>query len=56
MTGEAVRRSPHSVIVLLDDFEKAHSDVLNILLQIMEDGMLTDGSCEHQERYISHDE
>lgn len=39
---EAVRRSPHSV-VLLDELEKAHSDVLNILLQIMEDGMLTDG-------------
>ena len=37
---EAVRRSPHSV-VLLDELEKAHSDVLNILLQIMEDGMLT---------------
>ena len=39
---EAVRRNPHSV-VLLDELEKAHSDVLNILLQIMEDGMLTDG-------------
>eukprot|EP00977_Amphora_coffeiformis_P027707 scaffold34634_cov171-Amphora_coffeaeformis.AAC.16 len=39
---EAVRRAPHSVI-LLDEIEKAHSDVLNILLQIMEDGMLTDG-------------
>lgn len=39
---EAVRRAPHSV-VLLDELEKAHSDVLNILLQIMEDGMLTDG-------------
>jgi hypothetical protein len=39
---EAVRRSPHAV-VLLDELEKAHSDVLNILLQIMEDGMLTDG-------------
>merc|ERR1712045_554830 len=39
---EAVRRSPHSV-VLLDELEKAHSDVLNILLQIMEDGILTDG-------------
>mmetsp|Transcript_10640 Transcript_10640/g.19287 ORF Transcript_10640/g.19287 Transcript_10640/m.19287 type:complete len:855 (-) Transcript_10640:289-2853(-) len=39
---EAVRRSPHSV-VLLDELEKAHGDVLNILLQIMEDGMLTDG-------------
>merc|ERR1740139_1041202 len=39
---EAVRRAPHSV-VLLDELEKAHSDVLNILLQIMEDGILTDG-------------
>lgn len=39
---EAVRRNPHSV-VLLDELEKGHSDVLNILLQIMEDGMLTDG-------------
>lgn len=39
---EAVRRAPHSV-VLLDELEKAHGDVLNILLQIMEDGMLTDG-------------
>jgi len=39
---EAVRRAPHSV-VLLDELEKAHGDVLNILLQILEDGMLTDG-------------
>jgi ATP-dependent Clp protease ATP-binding subunit ClpC len=39
---EAVRRNPHSLI-LLDELEKAHPDVLNILLQIMEDGMLTDG-------------
>lgn len=39
---EAVRRAPHSVI-LLDEIEKAHGDVLNILLQIMEDGVLTDG-------------
>mmetsp|Transcript_31237 Transcript_31237/g.46185 ORF Transcript_31237/g.46185 Transcript_31237/m.46185 type:complete len:1030 (+) Transcript_31237:221-3310(+) len=39
---EAVRRAPHSV-VLLDELEKAHGDVLNVLLQIMEDGMLTDG-------------
>ena len=39
---EAVRRSPHS-LVLLDELEKAHEDVLNILLQIMEDGVLTDG-------------
>jgi ATP-dependent Clp protease ATP-binding subunit ClpC len=39
---EAVRRAPHSV-VLLDELEKAHDDVLNILLQILEDGILTDG-------------
>ena len=39
---EAVRRSPHSV-VLFDELEKAHEDVLNILLQIMDEGVLTDG-------------
>jgi ATP-dependent Clp protease ATP-binding subunit ClpC len=39
---EAVRRRPYSVI-LLDEIEKAHPDVFNILLQIMEDGRLTDG-------------
>lgn len=39
---EAVRRAPHSV-VLLDEIEKAHRDVLNVLLQVMEDGVLTDG-------------
>ena len=38
---EAVRRNPYSVI-LLDEIEKAHSDIFNILLQIMEDGRLTD--------------
>jgi ATP-dependent Clp protease ATP-binding subunit ClpB len=38
---EAVRRKPYSVI-LLDEIEKAHSDVFNILLQILEDGRLTD--------------
>jgi len=38
----AVRKNPHS-IVLLDEFEKAHPDVWNTLLQIMEDGILTDG-------------
>ncbi len=37
-----VRRSPYSVI-LLDEIEKAHPDVFNILLQILEDGRLTDG-------------
>ncbi len=39
---EAVRRKPHSVI-LLDEIEKAHPDVFNILLQILDDGRLTDG-------------
>ncbi|XYQ83323.1 ATP-dependent chaperone ClpB [Pseudomonas syringae] len=39
---EAVRRKPYSVI-LLDEVEKAHSDVFNILLQVLEDGRLTDG-------------
>ncbi|MBF0604143.1 MAG: ATP-dependent chaperone ClpB [Nitrospirae bacterium] len=39
---EAVRRKPYSV-VLLDEIEKAHSDVFNILLQVMDDGRLTDG-------------
>jgi ATP-dependent Clp protease ATP-binding subunit ClpC len=39
---EAVRRAPHSV-VLFDELEKAHEDVLNILLQIMDEGQLTDG-------------
>ena len=39
---EAVRRRPFSVI-LLDEIEKAHSDVFNVLLQVMDDGRLTDG-------------
>ena len=39
---EAVRRRPYSV-VLLDEIEKAHPDVFNILLQILDDGPLTDG-------------
>jgi ATP-dependent Clp protease ATP-binding subunit ClpC len=38
---EKIRRSPYSVI-LLDELEKAHSDVFNILLQLLEDGRLTD--------------
>jgi ATP-dependent Clp protease ATP-binding subunit ClpC len=38
---EAVRRQPYSVI-LLDEIEKAHPEVFNILLQVMEDGRLTD--------------
>lgn len=39
---EAVRRKPYS-IVLLDEIEKAHPDVFNILLQVLDDGRLTDG-------------
>jgi ATP-dependent Clp protease ATP-binding subunit ClpB len=39
---EAVRRRPYSV-VLLDEIEKAHTDVFNVLLQLMDDGRLTDG-------------
>ena len=39
---EAVRRRPYAV-VLLDEIEKAHPDVFNVLLQIMDDGRLTDG-------------
>jgi ATP-dependent Clp protease ATP-binding subunit ClpB len=39
---EAVRRRPYSVI-LLDEIEKAHSEVFNILLQVLDDGRLTDG-------------
>jgi ATP-dependent Clp protease ATP-binding subunit ClpB len=40
---EAVRRNPYS-IVLFDEIEKAHSDVFNILLQILDDGRITDSS------------
>ncbi len=40
--SEAVRRRPYSVI-LLDEIEKAHPDVFNLLLQILDDGRLTDG-------------
>jgi ATP-dependent Clp protease ATP-binding subunit ClpB len=39
---EAVRRRPYSV-VLLDEVEKAHADVFNVLLQVLDDGRLTDG-------------
>ncbi|MEI6210580.1 MAG: AAA family ATPase, partial [bacterium] len=39
---EAVRRKPYSV-VLLDEIEKAHPDVFNMLLQVLDDGRLTDG-------------
>jgi ATP-dependent Clp protease ATP-binding subunit ClpB len=40
--SEAVRRRPYSV-VLLDEIEKAHADVFNVLLQVLDDGRLTDG-------------
>ncbi len=40
--AEQVRRAPHSV-VLFDEMEKAHPDILSLLLQILEDGTLTDG-------------
>ena len=39
---EAVRRRPYSV-VLLDEIEKAHAEVFDVLLQILDDGRLTDG-------------
>jgi ATP-dependent Clp protease ATP-binding subunit ClpB len=39
---EAIRRRPYSV-VLLDEMEKAHRDVFNVLLQVLDDGRLTDG-------------
>ena len=41
---EAVRRKPYSV-VLFDEIEKAHPDVFNILLQVLDDGRLTDNKC-----------
>ncbi len=44
--SEKVRRHPYSV-VLFDEIEKAHPDVFNILLQILEDGVLTDGQGHH---------
>ena len=40
--SEKVRRKPYSVI-LLDEIEKAHPDVFNLLLQILDEGFLTDG-------------
>ena len=43
---EALRRRPYAV-VLLDELEKAHSDVLNILLQVFDDGRLTDSKGRH---------
>lgn len=40
--SEAVRRRPYSVI-LFDEVEKAHPDVFNVLLQVLDDGRITDG-------------
>lgn len=42
---EAVKRQPHSIL-LLDEIEKAHPDILNVFLQLMDDGRLTDASGE----------
>lgn len=39
---DAVRRKPYSII-LLDEIEKAHTDIFNLLLQVLDDGRLTDG-------------
>ena len=55
---EAVRRKPYSV-VLFDEIEKAHPDVFNILLQVLDDGRLTDNKGtrgELQEHHHHHDE
>ena len=46
MLTEAVRRRPYQV-VLFDEVEKAHPDVFNVLLQVLDDGMLTDGQGHH---------
>ena len=54
---EAVRRRPYAV-VLFDEIEKAHPDVLNVLLQLLDDGRLTDGKGRHgglQEHGRDHD-
>src|SRR5947199_2466707 len=40
--SEAIRRKPYSV-VLFDEIEKAHQDVFNVLLQVLDDGRITDG-------------
>ena len=56
--SEAVRRRPYSV-VLFDEIEKAHHDVFNVLLQVLDDGRLTDGQGQNggfQEYDRDHDE
>ncbi len=50
---EAVRRRPYSVI-LFDEIEKAHPDVFNVFLQILDDGRLTDGQ-GHTVDFKQHD-
>ena len=55
---EQVRRHPYSVI-LFDEIEKAHPDVFNVLLQILEDGRLTDGQGPHRglpKHRVGHDQ
>lgn len=44
--SDAIRKRPHAV-VLFDEFEKAHADVQNVLLQILEDGRITDSTGRH---------
>ena len=54
---EAVRRRPYSVI-LLDEIEKAHPDVFNVLLQVLDDGRLTDGqgrTVDFRNTVVDHD-
>ena len=51
---EAVRRKPYSV-VLFDEIEKAHPDVFNTLLQVLDDGRLTDNKGQLQEHHHHHD-
>ena len=49
---EAVRRKPYSVI-LFDEVEKAHPDVFNVLLQILDDGEITDAMFEEVKRFAA---
>ena len=56
---EAVRRQARTRVILLDEVEKAHPDVFNILLQVLDDGRLTDGQgrvVSLQERHHHHDQ
>ena len=48
---EAVRRKPYSV-VLFDVVEKAHPDVFNVLLQVLDDGRITDITCKNYDRIL----